>query len=63
VIFETTNRIEKNGGKVILPSTLLRQKNEKGETIIGSNLIDDQLGYMAEGMDTEGNSILLYSHS
>jgi predicted enzyme related to lactoylglutathione lyase len=63
VIFETTNRIEKNGGKIILPSTLLRQKNEKGETIIGSNLIDDQLGYMAEGMDTEGNSILLYSHS
>lgn len=63
MIFETTNRIEKNGGKVILPSTLLRQKNEKGETIIGSNLIDDQLGYMAEGMDTEGNSILLYSHS
>ncbi len=63
VIFETTNRIEKNGGKVILPSTLLRQKNEKGETIIGSNLIDDQLGYMAEAMDTEGNSILLYSHS
>lgn len=63
VIFETTNRIEKNGGKVILPATLLRQKNEKGETIIGSNLIDDQLGYMAEGMDTEGNSILLYSYS
>ena len=63
MIFETTNRIEKNGGKVILPSALHRQKNEKGETIIGSNLIDDQLGYMAEGMDTEGNSILLYSHS
>jgi predicted enzyme related to lactoylglutathione lyase len=63
VIFETTKRIEKNGGKIILPSTLLRQKNEKGETIIGANLIDDQLGYMAEAMDTEGNAILLYSHS
>jgi hypothetical protein len=54
---------KKTEAKVILPATLLRQKNEKGETIIGSNLIDDQLGYMAEGMDTEGNSILLYSHS
>jgi predicted enzyme related to lactoylglutathione lyase len=63
VIFETTKRVEKCGGKIILPSTLLRQRNEKGETLIGANLIDGQPGYMAEIMDTEGNSILLYSHS
>jgi predicted enzyme related to lactoylglutathione lyase len=63
VIFETTKRVEKSGGKTISPSTLLRQKNEKGETIIGANLIDDQLGYITEVEDTEGNALLLYSHS
>jgi len=63
VMFETTKMVEQNGGKIILPSTLLRQKNEKGETLIGANLIDGQPGYMSEVMDTEGNSILLYGHS
>lgn len=62
VLSETITRIEKNGGKIIFPATLLRQKNSKGETLIGANLIDNKVGYMAEFMDTEGNAVLLYSH-
>ena len=62
VLFETITRIEKNGGKMTFPATLLRQKNSQGETLIGANLIDNKVGYMAEFMDTEGNAVLLYSH-
>lgn len=62
VIFETLNKVENNGGKIVLPSTLLRQKNSRGETLIGANLIDNQIGYVAEFIDTEGNAILLYGH-
>lgn len=62
IIHDTIEKIILNKGLVITHPTLLKQYNTKGETLIGSNLIDDQIGYMAEFTDTEGNPILLYSH-
>jgi hypothetical protein len=50
------------GGNLITPPSLLRQLNDKGETLIGSNLIDEQTGYIAEIADPEGNHLLIYSH-
>ena len=51
------------GGKMIKEPTLLRQKNKNGDIIIGTNLIDGQVGYYAEIQDSEGNHLYLYSHS
>ena len=51
-----------NGGKVITPKTLIKQTDEKGNRTIAQNLIDNQIGYFAELVDSEGNHISLYSH-
>jgi uncharacterized protein len=56
------NAVELNG-KVVIPKTLLRQRNDSGNTIIANNLIDENIGYTAEIVDSEGNHIGLYSHS
>jgi predicted enzyme related to lactoylglutathione lyase len=56
------NAVELNG-KVVTPKTLLRQINSSGNTIIANNLIDENIGYSAEIIDSEGNHIGLYSHS
>ncbi len=50
------------GGKIILEKTLLKQVDENGKTILADNLIDNQVGYYAEILDSEGNQISLYSH-
>jgi|SRR6185312_10367149 len=50
------------GGKIILEKTLLKQVDEHGKTILAHNLIDNQVGYYAEILDSEGNQIALYSH-
>lgn len=63
VISEVMINVEKYGGKIVSPPELLRQQNEKGETLIGANLIDNHLGYFAEITDPEGNAILIYAHS
>lgn len=63
VMSEVMINVEKHGGKIVSPPELLRQQNEKGETLIGANLIDNQLGYIAEITDPEGNAILVYAHS
>jgi uncharacterized protein len=52
-----------NGGKLITPKTLIKQTDDKGNRTIAQNLIDNQVGYFAELMDSEGNRISLYSHS
>lgn len=62
IMHESIERTLSYGGKLILAPTLLRQQNSKGETLIGANLIDDQVGYIAEILDSEGNAVLLYSH-
>lgn len=63
IISETLEKVERFGGTVALGRTLLRQKNKDGQVIIGTNLIDGQIGYYAEIVDTEGNHLYLYSHS
>jgi predicted enzyme related to lactoylglutathione lyase len=50
-------------GKIVSPKTLLKQTNSSGNTIISNNLIDENIGYFAEIVDSEGNHIGLYSHS
>ena len=39
IMQEVINRVILNGGKVILDPTLLKQQNNKGEILIGANLI------------------------
>lgn len=56
------NTIEK-GGTIVIPKTLMKQVTSKGDTIIAQNLIDDNVGYYAEIIDSEGNHIGLYSNS
>ena len=51
-----------NGGKLVTPKTLLKQIDASGKTILAHNMIDNQVGYFAEILDSEGNQISLYSH-
>ena len=50
------------GGKIVLEKTLLKQVDSNGKTVLAHNLIDNQVGYYAEILDSEGNQISLYSH-
>jgi predicted enzyme related to lactoylglutathione lyase len=63
VMHEALKAVKESGGKVIVEPFILKQKNNNGETVLGSNLIDSQMGYMSEILDSEGNGLLLYSHS
>jgi uncharacterized protein len=63
VMSEAIEAVLTCNGKVISEPTLMRQKNKNGDVIIGTNLIDNQVGYYAEVTDSEGNHFYLYSHS
>jgi len=63
VMYEALQNVEMYGGKVITAPALLKQQNNKGEAVIGGNLIDKQVGYICEITDSEGNGLFLYSHS
>lgn len=63
IMSDAMAKVIKFGGKIISEPTLLRQKNKNGETIIGTNLIDGEVGYYAQIQDSEGNHCYLYSHS
>lgn len=63
VIRDSLELVKENNGEIIMPATLLKQRNKNGDVIIGSNLIDNQMGYYAEIKDSEGNHLYLYSHS
>lgn len=63
VMSDALELVEENGGKIIRRPMLLKQTNENGELIIGSNLIDGEVGYYAEVTDSEDNHFYLYSHS
>lgn len=63
IMADSIENVERFGGKVIKKPTLLRQKNKNGDIIIGTNLIDNQVGYYAEIQDCEENHLYLYSHS
>ena len=50
------------GGTVVTKKTILKQVDGNGKTVLAHNLIDNQVGYFAEILDSEGNQISLYSH-
>lgn len=54
--------VEKFGGKILMPKTLLKNKLKDGRITIAKTYIDQQSGYVAYIMDTEGNKLGLYSH-
>lgn len=54
--------VEKYGGKILMPKTLLKNKLKDGRVTIAKTYIDQQSGYVAYIMDTEGNKLGLYSH-
>lgn len=62
VMCDALQRVEMNGGKVIIQPSLLKQKNENGDLLIGKNFIDNDVGYISEINDCEGNVVFLYSH-
>ena len=51
-----------NGGSIVTKKTILKQMDAHGKTVLAHNLIDNQVGYYAEILDSEGNQISLYSH-
>ena len=62
VISDSIDEALAAGGRIITPKTLLKQMDETGKTILAQNLIDNNTGYLAELIDSEGNHISLYSH-
>jgi hypothetical protein len=62
VMHLAVEKISALGGSLVSPPQLLRQMNQKGETLIGSNLIDEQTGYIAEISDPDENHLFIYSH-
>jgi predicted enzyme related to lactoylglutathione lyase len=60
---DVLNDVTALGGKIVTPKTLIRQVDEKGNSIIAKNLIDGDTGYFSEIEDSEGNVLGLYSNS
>ncbi len=52
-----------NNGSIVTPKTLIKQINNAGDVMVSKNLIDENIGYFAEIIDSEGNHIGLYSNS
>ncbi len=63
IMSDAIEAVAEFGGVVTQKPALLKQTNKNGDIIIGSNLIDNQVGYYAEIKDSEGNHLYLYSHS
>jgi uncharacterized protein len=62
-ITEILDNVIEYKGTVITNKTLLKQKDNSGNVVISGNLIDQNVGYYAEILDSEGNRIGLYSNS
>jgi predicted enzyme related to lactoylglutathione lyase len=56
-------RVEENGGKILLKKTLIKNSTEDGKVFIAKTLIDNNTGYFAYFLDSEGNKMGLYSNS
>lgn len=63
ILHESLEKVTLYDGEIVEEPRLLKQKNKNGDTIIKGNLIDNQIGYVAEIMDSEKNCFYLYSHS
>jgi uncharacterized protein len=55
--------IKTYGGEILLEKTLIRNYRQDGTIIIPKTLIDNQHGYYAYFLDSEGNKMGLYSNS
>jgi len=55
-----TESIERNGGKILIPKTLIRKKIDEKSGYIPNTYIDDKPGYFAHFLDSEGNKMGLY---
>ncbi len=62
-MFDSIQAVNKFGGVVVTKPAIMKQVGEKGENIIGSNLIDGGVGFYAEVEDPDGNVLFLYSNS
>jgi len=56
-------RVEENGGTILLRKTLIKNATEDGKVFIAKTLIDNNTGYFAYFLDSEGNKMGLYSNS
>lgn len=56
-------RVEENGGTILLRKTLIKNTTEDGKVFIAKTLIDNNTGYFAYFLDSEGNKMGLYSNS
>jgi predicted enzyme related to lactoylglutathione lyase len=52
--------IERNGGKMLVPKTLIKKKIDEKSGYIPNTYIDDKPGYFAHFIDSEGNKMGLY---
>lgn len=62
-LIDSLKKVERFGGKVLIEKTLLKQQSADGFLSIKQNMIDGNIGYYAEFIDSEGNKICLYSNS
>ncbi|HXB41079.1 MAG TPA: hypothetical protein VNZ49_11095 [Bacteroidia bacterium] len=62
VLSDTLEVAVRAGGKITRAKTLIKQTNKDGNRTISQNLIDNKIGYYAELLDSEGNTISLYSN-
>jgi predicted enzyme related to lactoylglutathione lyase len=62
VLSDTLELAVRVGGKITRAKTLIKQTNKDGNRTISQNLIDNKIGYYAELLDSEGNTISLYSN-
>jgi predicted enzyme related to lactoylglutathione lyase len=67
LFFEATGRfeiimqgIEQNGGKILVPKTLIKKKLEGNFGTIPDTYIDGKPGYFVHFLDSEGNKMGLY---
>lgn len=59
--FETIiEEIENNGGKILIPKTLITRKENANDSVIPRTYIDNKPGYYAHFLDSEGNKMGLY---
>lgn len=56
-------RVEESGGTILLRKTLIKNATEDGKVFIAKTLIDNNTGYFAYFLDSEGNKMGLYSNS
>lgn len=56
-------RVLESGGTIITSPSLVKQHDRNGKEIIGKNLFDDEVGYLAEANDPDGNTFFLYANN